>query len=488
MRTKTQPRRSEGRAAATDRPASDAGPAGRARRLDGLRRALPPPAGRAPRRTGNGPAAHGNGALRGRRSSETLTTRRLRYPPPPPHGPAVPRSSGANSAEGAADRGKPLDDDDDDELDDGDSALLASIQANMADYRPNLNVDRQLNNAFGANSDATPSAARLVGAAMGGAVGAAAKPKAEEGSRQSNRRPRGGYQDLLARQHAAHQSRRPPPNYVCDRCGIKGHWIHQCPTNDDPAYDKVRQLNIKGKPRSAVQEIDEEEAAKMTADGQQVVRTTWGGYGLVVSNTSGFKNLKDSSAHHLEGLFDRRDVPEHVQCKVCQRLMRDPVMTPCCSETGCGDCITAALVRNGLVCPFCNAPGISQERVLQNKAARNFVDAYIRDYKASLEAKAEVQRTNEPKPLPVAPDAMDQGVDAVVSLVEAKADAPAPPPPDREAAQPPQPPPQAAEAPAEGYGMPAPPPAAARAPAGGWSGPPRARGTTGRWATARRRA
>jgi hypothetical protein len=34
----------------------------------------------------------------------------------------------------------------------------------------------------------------------------------------------------------------PPPGYVCHRCGIKGHWIQECPTNGDPDHDKRRVL------------------------------------------------------------------------------------------------------------------------------------------------------------------------------------------------------------------------------------------------------
>ena len=28
-----------------------------------------------------------------------------------------------------------------------------------------------------------------------------------------------------------------PPNYICNRCNIPGHWKRDCPTKDDPAYD-----------------------------------------------------------------------------------------------------------------------------------------------------------------------------------------------------------------------------------------------------------
>ena len=32
----------------------------------------------------------------------------------------------------------------------------------------------------------------------------------------------------------------PPPGYVCKRCNRPGHYIHVCPTNADPSYDRPR--------------------------------------------------------------------------------------------------------------------------------------------------------------------------------------------------------------------------------------------------------
>ena len=32
-------------------------------------------------------------------------------------------------------------------------------------------------------------------------------------------------------------SSKPPPGYVCKRCGNPGHFIKECPTNTDPTFD-----------------------------------------------------------------------------------------------------------------------------------------------------------------------------------------------------------------------------------------------------------
>ncbi len=41
---------------------------------------------------------------------------------------------------------------------------------------------------------------------------------------------------------------RPPPGYICNRCGQAGHFIKFCPTNNDPTFDStmpgIRLLNV----------------------------------------------------------------------------------------------------------------------------------------------------------------------------------------------------------------------------------------------------
>lgn len=45
------------------------------------------------------------------------------------------------------------------------------------------------------------------------------------------------------------RSRFPPADYVCERCGVDGHWVSDCPTQDDARYDQRRLSCAKGIPR-----------------------------------------------------------------------------------------------------------------------------------------------------------------------------------------------------------------------------------------------
>lgn len=68
---------------------------------------------------------------------------------------------------------------------------------------------------------------------------------------------------------------KPPLYYQCHRCGIKGHWKHQCPTLTNPTFvslDKIK--NAFGIPKSLLKmAISEEEKkmAMMTSDGNFMV-------------------------------------------------------------------------------------------------------------------------------------------------------------------------------------------------------------------------
>jgi protein MPE1 len=52
------------------------------------------------------------------------------------------------------------------------------------------------------------------------------------------------------------QIRPPPPGYVCYRCGVKGHFIQDCPTNGDTTFDRPKVKRTTGIPKSFLKEID----------------------------------------------------------------------------------------------------------------------------------------------------------------------------------------------------------------------------------------
>lgn len=83
--------------------------------------------------------------------------------------------------------------------------------------------------------------------------------------------PRGGF--------TGSRSHEPPgPGYICHRCGKKGHWIQDCPTNSNPDWnDKPKLKRTTGIPRSMLKTVeqptDEQRKAgvMITSDGDFVI-------------------------------------------------------------------------------------------------------------------------------------------------------------------------------------------------------------------------
>ena len=105
---------------------------------------------------------------------------------------------------------------------------------------------------------------------------------------------RGKPHALSHQQHHQQQPDRPlPPNYVCYRCGqkgslssyhfeqihlknLQGHWIHDCPTNNDREFDnRPRIKRTTGIPRSMLKAVDNPNGDSL---GQGVMVTPEGGY------------------------------------------------------------------------------------------------------------------------------------------------------------------------------------------------------------------
>lgn len=122
-----------------------------------------------------------------------------------------------------------------------------------------------------------------------------------------------------------------PADYICYRCGIKGHYINQCPTNVQ--VDVKRSTGI---PRSFMM------PAK--ADQRGALLTATGEYVVPIIDHQAYKEPKKERPPFVPIENPELDnqlaeqIPEELQCPLCKSILQDAVMIPCCSISYCDEC------------------------------------------------------------------------------------------------------------------------------------------------------
>lgn len=111
-----------------------------------------------------------------------------------------------------------------------------------------------------------------------------------------------------------------PPNYICFRCGQKGHFIQHCPTNDDKNYDLLRIRKATGIPKDFLKPVKEKE-------GTSLLVTQEGSY------------VQAQPQIHMFKVHGQINVSsDRLVCKYCTSLMNEPVSTEC-GHTFCKNCV-----------------------------------------------------------------------------------------------------------------------------------------------------
>ena len=183
----------------------------------------------------------------------------------------------------------------------------------------------------------------------------------------------------------------PPSGYVCRRCGVKGHWIQQCPENDNPDFKPVHcPKRTTGIPKSFLKVVDKSEVDE---DAKGVMLNADGEYVQVMTDTKTWEKFQEKTqatkVQAANADAASKEVRERgLECPLDNRMFVQPVKTACCEKTYCNDCIESSLADNDLICPNCG------EETLIEFTPDKEMEAKIRDYEAEkakekAEAKAE---------------------------------------------------------------------------------------------------
>ncbi|KAJ6619828.1 DWNN domain-containing protein [Mycena sp. CBHHK59/15] len=173
------------------------------------------------------------------------------------------------------------------------------------------------------------------------------------------------------------QAERPlPASYVCYRCGQKGHWIQDCPTNNDREFDhRPRIKRTTGIPRSMLKAVENPNIAEL---GQGVMVTPDGGY-VVAQPDSASWQKQVSRPKGLTAVEVRERVPtdSSLVCPIDNKLIRDAVKTPCCGTLYCEECVQTHLLERDFLCPNCAKKIASLDKLIIDKPMRTKVTDYI---------------------------------------------------------------------------------------------------------------
>lgn len=218
-----------------------------------------------------------------------------------------------------------------------------------------------------------------------------------------------------ARKGAAAPDHPPADGYVCYRCGEKGHWIQNCPTNDDPNFENKRRIKrTTGIPRSFLKTVekpvslgaDDGDGTKqpsgvmVNADGEFVVaepdKASWEKFQA--------KTKISAAAQKAAALGEKELQDRGLECSIDMRLFIDPMKTPCCEKTFCNDCITNALIESDFTCPGCQTEGVLIDDLKIDDETSAKIKLYLEEKSA---AKKEKERSKSPPAVVESTDATE---------------------------------------------------------------------------------
>ncbi|SPO20897.1 related to MPE1 - subunit of CPF involved 3' end formation of mRNA [Ustilago trichophora] len=258
---------------------------------------------------------------------------------------------------------------------------------------------------FDGGKDAGPSSAPAAPPAAGGSGGPAAAATGDEADRiaamfqatteqwdetqermshatyrdRSGQARRGGPPRPVTTQRPQHVPDRPPPvGYVCFRCGKPGHWIQDCPTNDDKEFDnRPRFKRTTGIPKSMLKTVeqpteeDQRAGVMLTADGTYVVAR--------VDQESWRKNRVRTKPLTQSDVYQSTPTDTSLACPLCSKLLRDAVVTPCCKTKYCEECIQTHLLEHEFTCAECDKRIADLEQLKADDETRKKVKEYVKE-------------------------------------------------------------------------------------------------------------
>jgi len=88
-------------------------------------------------------------------------------------------------------------------------------------------------------------------------------------------------------------------------------------------------------------------------------------------------------------------IPKELQCPICNDLLEEAVMMPCCAGSACDLCARKGIVKSGSKCPVCEEEVVTAEDLIPYRLIRDKVDKYCKNtgYTKPTPNKSQVRPT-----------------------------------------------------------------------------------------------
>lgn len=183
----------------------------------------------------------------------------------------------------------------------------------------------------------------------------------------------------------------PPVGYICYRCGQKGHWIQNCPENDDPAAaERKRFVRVTGIPRSFLKTVETPVGTEGSSGGAML--TADGGFVKAVPDQRQWQKQAAVKPRALTGadVRDQEPLEADLTCPLCKKLVWEAVRTPCCNTAFCEECVQTYLVDHDFECPHCESKVPSLDRLKPDEDLRKRSRIYVdHELQKNKDAKGE---------------------------------------------------------------------------------------------------